>query len=93
MSKYLKVTNQGNRLLNKIYSIFLLDNETFQKEKLDSNLEFLDSLEFCIGMWQPQGRRGASPAPFPTTALLCEGLGLSQVSRPSCPHPVQTATL
>lgn len=63
MSKYLKVINQANRLLNKIYSIFLFDNDTFQNEKPYSTVAFLGSLEFGTGMWSPGGRRG-NQVPF-----------------------------
>lgn len=77
--KYLKVINQGHRLLNKICSILLLDNDTFQKEKPDSHLEFLDSLEFWIG-W-PRRRPASLPRLCPVRARC-----LPQPSRPSSVH-------
>lgn len=69
MSKYLKVINQANRLLNKIYSIFLFDNDTFQNEKPYSTVAFLGSLGFGTAMWSPGGRRGNHSVPI--TALPC----------------------
>lgn len=79
--KYLKVINQVHRSLNKICSIFLFDNDTFQNEKPDSNLGFLDSLAFCTGLWCKS--RGP-----PSLPVLCtvRGLRLSQPSHPSSVH-------
>lgn len=42
--KYLKVINQVHRLLNKICSIFLFDNGTFQNEKPGSKFRILGFL-------------------------------------------------
>ena len=69
-------------MLNKICSIFLFDNDTFQNEKPDSNLEVLDSLEFCIGLWWSSRRLSFSLPVFWTG----RGLGLSQASHLSSVH-------
>lgn len=90
MSKYLKAIHQANRPINyfKNCSIFLFDNDTFQNEKPDSDLEFLDPLEFCIGMWWPRWRRGNQDPFSSLTALHCEGsVFIQALTTQLCPHP------
>lgn len=50
MSKYFKVMNWENKLLNTFYSLTLIKNLHNDLERTISNAKFLNSLEFCTGM-------------------------------------------